>query len=130
MVELSKTAGGIETDGVLDHPHEAAAGNGNGNGSGHDEASPGYNAASIRVLEGIEAIRLRPAMYIGGTDVRGLHHLVYEVIDNSIDEAMAGFGRAIQVTIHVDGSVSVVDEGAASRWKSTTRAARARSRSY
>jgi DNA gyrase subunit B len=113
MVELSKTAGGIETDGVLAPPHEAAAGNGNGNGNGngHDEASPGYNAASIRVLEGIEAIRLRPAMYIGGTDVRGLHHLVYEVIDNSIDEAMAGYGRSIQVTIHVDGSISVVDEG-------------------
>jgi DNA gyrase subunit B len=70
-----------------------------------------YTAASIRVLEGIEAIRMRPAMYIGGTDLRGLHHLANEVVDNSIDEAMAGFGRFIHVTIHVDGSISVWDEG-------------------
>ena len=88
-----------------------AAGNGR-DGNGHDGAADAeYTGASIRVLEGIEAIRLRPAMYIGGTDIRGLHHLVYEVIDNSIDEAMAGFGRAITVTIHVDGSISVIDEG-------------------
>ena len=70
-----------------------------------------YTGANIRVLEGIQAIQMRPSMYIGGTDLKGLHHLVYEVIDNSIDEAMAGYGRDIQLVIHVDGSISVSDEG-------------------
>ena len=70
-----------------------------------------YTGASIRVLEGIEAIRLRPAMYIGDYHQHGLHHLVNEVVDNSIDEAMAGFGRFIHVIIHVDGSISVADDG-------------------
>ena len=114
MVELSKTEDGAKAAGLLERQQGAdghpAAGNGR-DGNGHDESSGAYTGASIRMLEGIEAIRMRPSMYIGGTDVRGLHHLVYEVIDNSIDEAMAGYGRAIQVTIHVDGSISVADEG-------------------
>src|SRR5580692_819831 len=82
-------------------------GNGNGNGNGNDT----YTGENIRVLEGLEAVRLRPAMYIGSTGEMGLHHLVYEVVDNSVDEALGGYCTEINVTIHIDDSVTVVDNG-------------------
>ncbi|HEY2074325.1 MAG TPA: ATP-binding protein, partial [Gaiellaceae bacterium] len=70
-----------------------------------------YTAKDITVLEGLEPVRLRPGMYIGSTGLRGLHHLVYEIVDNSVDEALAGFNERIEVTLHPDHSVTVVDWG-------------------
>jgi len=92
-------------------PEVPAENNGHGAGPAGAGETDDYGADKIKVLEGLEAVRKRPAMYIGSTGPAGLHHLVYEVVDNSIDEALGGFCDQVNVTIHIDGSITVVDNG-------------------
>ena len=70
-----------------------------------------YSARDIMVVKGLEAVRLRPAMYIGSTTAKGLHHLVWEIVDNAVDEAINGYANSIKVTINADGSISISDNG-------------------
>src|SRR5437588_2141313 len=112
---MAKTRESIMTEQSDDHHaliNDSATRNGsgkmNGNGNGGEN---GYSEQNIQILEGLEAVRVRPGMYIGATDQRGLHHLIYEVVDNSIDEVMAGFADTIIVTIHADSSVTIEDNG-------------------
>ncbi len=94
-----------------DNAGNTSGGSGNGNGKINGNGDNGYNEQNIQILEGLEAVRVRPGMYIGATDQRGLHQLIYEVVDNSIDEVMAGFADTINVTIHADSSVTIEDNG-------------------
>ncbi len=75
-----------------------------------------YDAASLKILKGLEPVRERPGMYIGTTDIQGLHHLIWEILDNAVDEANAGYGRLIAVTLNANGSVTVEDGGRGVRW--------------
>ncbi len=106
----------IMTEQLPDDNHEALLSdnsndNRNGDGRVNGNGSNGYAGQNIQILEGLEAVRVRPGMYIGATDQRGLHHLIYEVVDNSVDEVMAGYADTVRVVIHADGSVTIEDNG-------------------
>src|SRR5437868_14856438 len=98
-----------EQTGQAAEPVPAPPAGSNGHGVAADVSD--YSANKIKVLEGLDAVRKRPAMYVGSTGPSGLHHLVYEVVDNSIDEALAGFCTEVNVSLHIDGSITVVDNG-------------------
>lgn len=76
-----------------------------------EQTNESYGAEEIKILKGLDAVKVRPAMYIGSTGIEGLHHLVYEVVDNSVDEALAGYCTNIEVILHHDGSCTVIDNG-------------------
>src|SRR6266568_5040247 len=97
-------------------PEQGRQGNGAnggnaGNGTNLKNGNGGYGEQNIQILEGLEAVRVRPGMYIGATDQRGLHHLIQEVVDNSVDEVMAGYANTITIIIHADSSVTISDNG-------------------
>src|ERR1700736_2089968 len=113
---MAKTRESIMAEQIPDDNSEAlnnndSNDNGNGNGKVNGSGSEGYGGQNIQILEGLEAVRVRPGMYIGATDQRGLHHLIYEVVDNSIDEVMAGYTDTVKIRIHDGSSVNNEDNG-------------------
>jgi DNA gyrase, B subunit len=99
-------------DALLTNGTNSGGNGGNGGGKVNINGDDGnYSGQNIQILEGLEAVRVRPGMYIGSTDQRGLHHLIYEVVDNSVDEVMAGYADTVNVTIHADDSVTIEDNG-------------------
>src|SRR6516162_1845258 len=106
----------IDDTGALINTIERSLANSDGSGKGNGGKTNGngngdYGEQNIQILEGLEAVRVRPGMYIGATDQRGLHHLITEVVDNSIDEVMAGYADTVKVIIHADSSVTIEDNG-------------------